>query len=76
MSARGEEAGEASGSQEPDPEPESELEPATAAAEPQKRKPGRPRKPQKEPTGSRSPNDRGDDPRGARTRAPPKAAQK
>lgn len=47
MSARGEEAGEASGSQEPDPEPESELEPATAAAEPQKRKPGRPRKPQK-----------------------------
>lgn len=36
MSGRGEEAGESSGSQEP-----------AGAAEPQKRRPGRPRKPQK-----------------------------
>ncbi|KAJ3597206.1 hypothetical protein NHX12_003606 [Muraenolepis orangiensis] len=61
MSACGEESGEPSGSQ--------ELE---AEAEPPKRKLGRLRKPQKEPTGEPVPKRLGADPGATKIRAPPR----
>ncbi|KAL7882651.1 hypothetical protein SRHO_G00003090 [Serrasalmus rhombeus] len=68
MSARGEEGGgseEASGSQE-QPGP----------AEPPKRGPGRPRKPQQEPTGEPVPKRPRGRPKGSKNKGPSKAAQK
>ncbi|KAF0039173.1 hypothetical protein F2P81_009657, partial [Scophthalmus maximus] len=65
MSGRGDEAGESSGSQEP-----------TGAAEPQKRRPGRPRKPQKEPSGEPVPKRPRGRPKGSKNKGPSKAAQK
>ncbi|KAI4897647.1 hypothetical protein NFI96_025733 [Prochilodus magdalenae] len=70
MSARGEEggggdSGEASGSQE-QPGP----------AEPPKRGPGRPRKPQQEPTGEPVPKRPRGRPKGSKNKGPSKAAQK
>ncbi|XP_054481074.1 high mobility group protein HMGI-C [Anoplopoma fimbria] len=66
MSGRGDEAGESSGSQEP----------TTGAAEPQKRRPGRPRKPQKEPSGEPVPKRPRGRPKGSKNKGPSKAAQK
>ncbi|KAK3518045.1 hypothetical protein QTP70_033202 [Hemibagrus guttatus] len=66
MSARGEEAAEASGSRE-QPAP---------AAEPPKRGPGRPRKPQQEPTGEPVPKRPRGRPKGSKNKGPSKAAQK
>ncbi|XP_067437945.1 high mobility group protein HMGI-C isoform X1 [Thunnus thynnus] len=65
MSGRGEEAGESSGSQEP-----------AGATEPQKRRPGRPRKPQKEPSGEPVPKRPRGRPKGSKNKGPSKAAQK
>ncbi|XP_029318378.1 high mobility group protein HMGI-C [Cottoperca gobio] len=65
MSGRGDEAVESSGSQEP-----------TGAAEPQKRRPGRPRKPQKEPSGEPVPKRPRGRPKGSKNKGPSKAAQK
>nr|XP_019955348.1 PREDICTED: eukaryotic translation initiation factor 4 gamma 1-like [Paralichthys olivaceus] len=65
MSGRGDEAGESSGSQEP-----------TGAAEPQKRRPGRPRKPPKEPSGEPVPKRPRGRPKGSKNKGPSKAAQK
>uniref|UniRef100_A0A8C2ALJ6 High mobility group AT-hook 2 n=1 Tax=Cyprinus carpio TaxID=7962 RepID=A0A8C2ALJ6_CYPCA len=70
MSARGEEAaGEASGSQE-------QTEPEPGPAEPKKRGPGRPRKPQQEPTGEPVPKRPRGRPKGSKNKGPSKAAQK
>ncbi|GAA6072216.1 high mobility group protein HMGI-C, partial [Tachysurus ichikawai] len=66
MSARGEEGAEASGSRE-QPAP---------AAEPPKRGPGRPRKPQQEPTGEPVPKRPRGRPKGSKNKGPSKAAQK
>ncbi|XP_068573235.1 high mobility group protein HMGI-C isoform X1 [Cebidichthys violaceus] len=66
MSGRGDEAGESSGSQEP----------TTGATEPQKRRPGRPRKPQKEPSGEPVPKRPRGRPKGSKNKGPSKAAQK
>ncbi|XP_042367711.1 high mobility group protein HMGI-C [Plectropomus leopardus] len=65
MSGRGDEAGETSGSQEP-----------AGAAEPQKRRPGRPRKPPKEPSGEPVPKRPRGRPKGSKNKGPSKAAQK
>ncbi|KAI4803162.1 hypothetical protein KUCAC02_006718, partial [Chaenocephalus aceratus] len=65
MSGHGDEAEESSGSQEP-----------TGAAEPQKRRPGRPRKPQKEPSGEPVPKRPRGRPKGSKNKGPSKAAQK
>ncbi|XP_029901911.1 high mobility group protein HMGI-C [Myripristis murdjan] len=65
MSGRGDEAGESSGSQEP-----------AGAPEPQKRRPGRPRKPQKEPSGEPVPKRPRGRPKGSKNKGPSKAAQK
>ncbi|KAJ8245368.1 hypothetical protein GJAV_G00270010 [Gymnothorax javanicus] len=65
MSARGEGAGEPSGSQE---------DPGTAP--PAKRGPGRPRKPQQEPTGEPVPKRPRGRPKGSKNKGPSKAAQK
>ncbi|KAK5849145.1 hypothetical protein PBY51_008809 [Eleginops maclovinus] len=65
MSGHGDEAGQSSGSQEP-----------TGAAEPQKRRPGRPRKPQKEPSGEPVPKRPRGRPKGSKNKGPSKAAQK
>ncbi|XP_051248046.1 high mobility group protein HMGI-C [Dicentrarchus labrax] len=65
MSGRGDEAEECSGSQEP-----------MGAAEPQKRRPGRPRKPLKEPSGEPVPKRPRGRPKGSKNKGPSKAAQK
>uniref|UniRef100_A0A665W987 High mobility group AT-hook 1a n=1 Tax=Echeneis naucrates TaxID=173247 RepID=A0A665W987_ECHNA len=65
MSGRGDEAGESSGSQE-----------QTGAAELQKRRPGRPRKPQKEQSGEPVPKRPRGRPKGSKNKGPSKAAQK
>uniref|UniRef100_A0A672YW89 High mobility group AT-hook 2 n=1 Tax=Sphaeramia orbicularis TaxID=375764 RepID=A0A672YW89_9TELE len=65
MSGRGDEAGGSSGSQEP-----------AGAAETPKRRPGRPRKPQKEPTGEPVPKRPRGRPKGSKNKGPSKAAQK
>ncbi|TRY57525.1 hypothetical protein DNTS_023478 [Danionella cerebrum] len=68
MSARGEEAaGEPSGSR---------GQPESAPAEPKKRGPGRPRKPQQEPTGEPVPKRPRGRPKGSKNKSPSKAAQK
>ncbi|KAM8909186.1 high mobility group protein HMGI-C isoform 3-T3 [Spinachia spinachia] len=55
---------------------ESSQEPTTGAAEPQKRRPGRPRKPQKEPSGEPVPKRPRGRPKGSKNKGPSKAAQK
>uniref|UniRef100_A0A4W4GLQ5 High mobility group AT-hook 1a n=1 Tax=Electrophorus electricus TaxID=8005 RepID=A0A4W4GLQ5_ELEEL len=65
MSARGEEAGEASGSQE-----------QPAPADPPKRGPGRPRKLPQEPTGEPVPKRPRGRPKGSKNKGPSKAAKK
>ncbi|XP_044042341.1 high mobility group protein HMGI-C isoform X3 [Siniperca chuatsi] len=67
MSGRGDEAGENSGSRSQEP---------MGAAEPQKRRPGRPRKPQKEPSGEPVPKRPRGRPKGSKNKGPSKAAQK
>uniref|UniRef100_A0A6Q2Y9U5 High mobility group AT-hook 2 n=1 Tax=Esox lucius TaxID=8010 RepID=A0A6Q2Y9U5_ESOLU len=70
MSARGEEAGESSGTGTQDPEPA-----AGASSEaPAKRGPGRPRKPVKEPTGEPVPKRPRGRPRGSKNKGPSKKA--
>ncbi|XP_024913175.1 high mobility group protein HMGI-C isoform X4 [Cynoglossus semilaevis] len=65
MSGRGDDGGQSSGSQEP-----------AGASEPQKRRPGRPRKPQKEPSGEPVPKRPRGRPKGSKNKGPSKAAQK
>ncbi|GLD66091.1 high mobility group protein HMGI-C, partial [Lates japonicus] len=65
MSGRGDEAGKSSSSQE-----------SAGAAEPQKRRPGRPRKPQKELSGEPVPKRPRGRPKGSKNKGPSKAAQK
>uniref|UniRef100_A0A3B4ZTT9 High mobility group AT-hook 2 n=1 Tax=Stegastes partitus TaxID=144197 RepID=A0A3B4ZTT9_9TELE len=65
MSGRGDEAGKSSGSHE-----------ATGSAEPQKRRPGRPRKPPKESSGEPVPKRPRGRPKGSKNKGPSKAAQK
>uniref|UniRef100_A0AAQ4PJD9 High mobility group AT-hook 2 n=1 Tax=Gasterosteus aculeatus aculeatus TaxID=481459 RepID=A0AAQ4PJD9_GASAC len=55
---------------------ESSQEPTTGAAEPQKRRPGRPRKPPKEPSGEPVPKRPRGRPKGSKNKGPSKAAQK